>query len=249
MASATELLPSTNTVGDFPGFIFTQVHVNSDQTVASVLAPWLNFSAIIRKHDEYLSIVTQFDADEMAAADGLCSSGCLPHSQVNVSDFLQKKCLSDRNYALVACFHPTTGISNHLTNPIYMNLDIAFIEMCRLNILKLSSYDILSFIQAEANDTNALTDVGVFVTPEPDPPPDPPTDRTISPSVTLSPAAVRSTSSHTTTYNAGPTSTSTDDSTNSSASSIHRHFDKIHLWLLLITGYLLIQCTNTFIFF
>ena len=218
------------------------MHVNSDRTVASILAPWFNFSAIIRNHGGHLSVVTQFDADEMAGADGLCSTGCPPHAQVNESTFLQQKCQSDKNQALFSCFHETAGVDNRIDNQLFTSLESEFISMCQLNILKLSRYDILSFMQAELNDTNALSDVGIFVTPEPDHPP--PEDNSTQATQTL---ATTNTQPITTTTQppttAQPLITTqsnssiiepSDSNLHSSGSSQHRYFNNSILWLLLL---------------
>lgn len=151
----------------------SELHISNKGSVVSILAPWLNFSIIIRNQGGFLSVVTQIDADEMAASEGLCKTGCPMHTRVDHAEITKKKCEMDQNNALLGCF---TSLLEALENEVYDREDArgSYYSMCTRDVLTQSSYDIIPFLKAAAKDSNLLQDWKPFVLPDPVPPPEVP---------------------------------------------------------------------------
>ena len=175
-------------------------HVNQNRTVASILAPWLNLTVIVRKHDDMLGVVLRMPADIARNADGLCSTQCPSHSVHNINSFKARKCVEDANSALYACTFNADlyKILHGASRTDQISLIPIFSDICSFDVLNSLSYSVLSFMKAIAKDYRLLPDVAPDIMPEPNGPVDPlPIDQIIETESQISTISTISTSSST----------------------------------------------------
>lgn len=125
-----------------------------NQTVATLLAPWINTSIIIHRIDGYLSVTIQVP-EPLAREDdvtGLCSDGCV--AALQVSDDLpeyKKMCLQNYISASVMCLAlgiPTPRSDGQL-----------YPQLCSYDIALTHDSTLLSLYQALGEDANRLPDI------------------------------------------------------------------------------------------
>lgn len=141
-----------------------EFNIDGSKTTASILAPWLNLTVIIRKVGDQLSIVLRLPADIMDESEGLCQTGCPNYMQYNRKKILNKSCSSDSSKALLAC-SVTAGLLNFFTSKPAVSSTMA--ELCRIDTLYDSSYSLLPLYIGIAKDILALPATGVHVRPKP----------------------------------------------------------------------------------
>ena len=152
-----------------PLFQPLEFHINPNKTMASILAPWLNLTLIIRRHHNYLSIVMQMPADLLDSSEGLCHTGCANHTQNNINNLKQSSCNHDVFLSLRGCIG--AGLLNVI--PSESQLSLLLTHICQFDVLKNLTYSVLSILKAVANDYILLRDFGKHIIPEPFRPPVP----------------------------------------------------------------------------
>lgn len=141
-----------------------EFNIDGSKTTASILAPWLNLTVIIRKVGDQLSIVLRLPADIMDESEGLCQTGCPNYMQYNRKKILNKSCSGDSSKALLAC-SMTAGLLNFFISKPKVSSTMA--ELCRIDTLYDSSYSLLPLYIGIAKDILALPATGVHVRPKP----------------------------------------------------------------------------------
>lgn len=172
VATADKDLPTALHSSDYrimPLYQPLEFHINPTKTMASILAPWLNLTVIIRRHHNYLSIVMQMPADLLDSSEGLCHTGCANHTQNNINKLKQSSCNSDVSLSLRGCI--TAGLLNVI--PSESQLSLLLTHICQFDVLKNLTYSVLSILKAVANDYILLRDFGKHIIPEPFRPPVP----------------------------------------------------------------------------
>ena len=141
-----------------------EFNIDGSKTTASILAPWLNLTVIIRKVGDQLSIVLRLPADIMDESEGFCQTGCPNYMQYNRKKILNKSCNGDSSKALLAC-SMTAGLLNFFISKPKVSSTMA--ELCRIDTLYDSSYSLLPLYIGIAKDILALPATGVHVRPKP----------------------------------------------------------------------------------
>lgn len=142
-----------------------EFQIDAARTTVSILAPWLNLTIIIRKQNDYLSIVLRMPADLVDQSDGICQSGCPSHTRYNFARHIARKCSVDRADALFAC-SARAGLLNFF-NHIDANVSLQLTYSCQFDVLNSNSYIPISLYKGIAKDFLALLNIGVHVLPEP----------------------------------------------------------------------------------
>ena len=134
------------------------------RTTASILAPWLNLTLIVRKQDKYLSVVTRLPADLVDQSGGLCNTGCPTHTEQSIEHNVKLSCVDDQNSAIIGC-----GGKANLLNALkdQSNLTIQLIENCQFDVLNSLTYTPLSLYKGIVQDYKALPNYGDHIVPQP----------------------------------------------------------------------------------
>jgi hypothetical protein len=167
VANADKDLPqhiSSSQLNVLPLFQPLEFTVDSSRTTASILAPWINTTIVLRRILGYLSIVVQMPASLAFQSYGLCHIGCPIHTQHNINVELSRYCTPIYNPAINFC-----GINATLINsgPSSLNL----VNACTFDILKSKTYKPPHLYRNMIEDYKALPNVGKYITPEPNVPP------------------------------------------------------------------------------
>ena len=142
-----------------------QLISNSNGSVVTLLATWLNTTIVIRQYASFLSITLQVPGEISYKSEGLCT-GCPPHMYINITHFnnqIKSNCSDDETRALLSCF-VNGGVVNQdnlvdVTNNTYL-------EACVYSMFKTKSAEVLSMIKAVAGDAMLLVNIGDSPTPQ-----------------------------------------------------------------------------------
>ncbi|XP_019849579.1 PREDICTED: uncharacterized serine-rich protein C215.13-like [Amphimedon queenslandica] len=142
-----------------------EVNVDSSKTTASILAPWLNLTVVIRKEGEHLSVVLRLPADLVDESEGLCQTGCPSFMHYETSQIRSQSCSNDSWNALIQC-------SRFLLNfdPRNTAQSATLTQLCQTDVIYTNTYSIISLYRGIAQDLLALPRTGAYITPEPYPP-------------------------------------------------------------------------------
>ena len=145
-----------------------QLNVSDGGMVVTLRALWINTTVIIRRFSNQLSVTFQVPGHLSFESEGLCL-GCPRHAYFNVTSFnnvVRDHCSTANDDTLYNCF-VFGGVTNRfeLTNDTY-------VDYCTFDTYKTESLDILSLMNAIADDAEVLSDFGfVPIRPEPSVPP------------------------------------------------------------------------------
>ena len=142
----------------------------SNQTVASLLAPWLNMSIIIHRVNGYLSVTLQVPEPLSRRNDvsGLCSTGCPAVTIQENTSLPNYKCPPDKLAAGLICLSLESVVQ------LYDSLQeqdrsIRYSEPCRYDLVLTHNLSLVSLYEALAKDALQLPDVTTLTIPTTDP--------------------------------------------------------------------------------
>lgn len=145
-----------------------------NQTAATILAPWINSSIIIRRIDGYLSVTIQVP-EPLAREDdvtGLCSIGCAADFQVSDDDFelpeYRHRCPQNRVDSSIMC------LSLGITPPLQTESDTLYPQLCTYDLMLTHDTNLLSLYWALGEDAERLPDVTQITPTDPATSPDTP---------------------------------------------------------------------------
>lgn len=132
-----------------------------NQTVATILAPWINTTIIIHRIDGYLSVTIQVPESLARKNDvtGLCSDGC--GAGLQVSDVLpeyQQRC--PHNYLSTSVMCLALGI----TPPRQTESGPLYSQLCSYDLMLTHDDTLLSLYQALGEDATRLPDITQITT-------------------------------------------------------------------------------------
>ena len=158
------------------------------QSVATILAPWINTSVIIHRIDGYLSVTLQVPEPLSRAYEvgGLCSTGCPYSFDVGGLSLPEYPCTTDKITTAIRCLRINT--TNELAQ-VVLTGSHSYSQLCTYDTLLTHNVTLLSLYLALGEDALRLPDVTTVVTTgEPTPettPTSPETTPTTRPSIVI----------------------------------------------------------------
>lgn len=134
-----------------------QMTFGQDQSVVTLMAPWLNATIIVRQYAQFLSVTLRVPREMSLDSEGLCT-GCPSHMYVNLTSFLDllpSLCPGDNNRALEGCFDRLANVPGLIE--VRNN---SYVEACVYSLFKTKSLDAFSMINAIASDARLLDNIG-----------------------------------------------------------------------------------------
>ena len=172
----TTHLPPTLSPGTYSPFTRLTVENGS---LATLLAPWLNTSIVIRRAFGYLMVSLQVPEplSRASMADGLCSTGCPSHTlSVTHPSALAAGCFSVQQTALIHCVNLYNMMPAKLLKP-------GSNQACGYDLLNTYDISLLKLHSAYIQDSLLLGDKTDNPVDTPIPPSVPPAHLTLSPSI------------------------------------------------------------------
>lgn len=150
-----------------------------NQTVATILAPWINTTIIIHRIDGYLSVTIQVPEPLSREDDvtGLCSDGCVAALQVS-DDLPEYKQRCSQNFRNTSIMCIALGITTPVSGSLYSKL-------CSYDIALTHDPTLLSLYQALGEDARRLPDITQITTTVTTSPDTPTSDNTTNPPATV----------------------------------------------------------------
>ena len=142
-----------------------QLQVNQEGTLATLMAPWINTTVIIRRSpgSNVLAVILQVPGRLGFESDGLCT-GCPAHSHLAIDEFISglgstDTCLPEVTNILFNC---VTTFDFFSYPEFYLVLNVSYPDMCYYSLWRhnSASNDFFGFLIAVANDSKLLQDYG-----------------------------------------------------------------------------------------
>ena len=156
------LLPSTFADNTIPNNANSSLEFNrdADGTEVSLLATWINTTVVIRIHADLLAVTVQVPETLAQQSEGGLCKGCPAEKVFDIQEFNYQmaigECTDENGAVITNCFF---GFSNR---PEFESIDNAtYADVCIYSLWRANStsYDVLSFLGAVANDAKVLPDV------------------------------------------------------------------------------------------
>ncbi len=162
-----------------------QLTCDTNGTVVTLLVSWLSTAIVIRQYAGFLSITIKVPSQIASESKGLCT-GCPFEKYINITqvyDQISSSCTDARSRAEVGCF-VRGGVVNQDHLKVVRNN--TYLDVCRFNLYKTGSIDVLTMISAITDDAKAITELPIATLPSVSP------SNTQSPSSSSTPATTQS---------------------------------------------------------